>query len=171
MSSLSLCVVPKRVTGQVGEPIVGSDSDLNYVLEYIEQKAAKEWSYNYPTGLFTRLWRSAFPIRPIKVIWIQQYSEGDGAKADISGDVIKAWKYDSDGLTSIDAIGQVDKPYFERSQRKRSDTPIFGFSFNKESKRLVLNYWGGRLNGYGYSMIYKEGEGWISDPEGGGWIA
>jgi len=155
----------------VWEPIAWRDSDLNYVLEYIEQKAAKTWSYNYPTGLLTRLWRSAFPIRPIKVIWIQQYSEGDGTKANVSGDVIKAWKYDSDGLTAIDEIGHVDKPYFERSQRKWSDTPVFRFSFNKETKRLVLNYWGGRLNGYGYSMIYKEDEGWISDPQGSGWIS
>ena len=130
---------------------------MNEALRYVESRAKQVWDYAHSRNPLSRLWRFVFRTKPIQVVWIEQYEDdGDWDRPGCTGEVIRSWRYDADGLTPVDRIGEID-----RHSHIASTTAIISFCVDNEVRRMKYAEWYGVLAGGGCTMKLEHGKGWI----------
>jgi hypothetical protein len=129
--------------------------NMNKALSYVESRAKANWDFAHSRGLLYRLYRFVFRVRPLVVIWIEQYEwdrDNWGCR------VIRCWRYDANGLTRVDEIGEIDI-----SSAIASATPVISFCVDPEDQRMVYSESHGRRAGGEWVLKLQEDGNWTSE--------
>ena len=130
---------------------------MNNALEYVELRAKKEWDFSHSPGCWSRIFRYFIRAKSIRLVWIEQYENGDWDQACCTGKPLRAWKYTADGLSSTEAIGDIDE-----TSAIRSMTPVIRFCVDEQRQRMIYTEWYGCRAGHGIVMTFCAGEGWVA---------
>jgi hypothetical protein len=127
-------------------------------LNYAQSQAKRVWDYTHSRGLFAWLFRRLGAMRPVRGVWIRQYRDGDWETVHCEGEVIQSWRYDADGLTTVDEVPELD-----RTSAIASKTPVISFCVDETAGRMIYEEWRGVLAGHGQILARRGNGEWVTE--------
>ena len=103
-------------------------------------------------------------MKPVRGVWICQYSNADWEKVRCVGEIVQVWRYDAKGLIPVDSAPDLDK-----RNAIASETPVISFCLDESTKRMVYQEWYGLRAGFGSILKLNQREAWVMEKHG--WIS
>jgi len=103
-------------------------------------------------------------MKPVTGVWICQYASADWDRAHCTGEAIRVWRYDAEGLTSVDCTPELDK-----SNAIASATPVISFCLDETAERMIYQEWYGLRAGFGSVLALNKGGDWVTEKHA--WIS
>ena len=133
-------------------------------LDYARARAKRQWDYTHSHGPFAWLFRRIGAMKPVTGVWICQYASADWDRAHCTGEAIRVWRYDAEGLTSVDCTPELDK-----SNAIASATPVISFCLDETAERMIYQEWYGLRAGFGSVLALNKGGDWVTEKHA--WIS
>ena len=119
------------------------------IRELVLQRVAERWtSVNSPDGCFGSLVFTLFHRRRIDGIFAVEYDAADRKRLHCQGDAIRAWRYDRDGLLSIDLDDCDPGPALDKGLWL---WPIWRFHITSDNREVIIN----ELEGPHYAFLLR----------------
>jgi hypothetical protein len=96
-------------------------------------------------------------MQPVQAVWIQEYADGDWETVHCQGDVIRTWRYDAEGLTSVEELPELD-----RTSAIASTTPVISFCVDETGGRMIYHQWHGVRAGHGCILACTKDGKWAA---------